>query len=263
MATSLIGGLLSANFIPGQIFVAEPDAQKCLQLEQQYGISTSTDNLQATQHDVIILAVKPQALQQVCRELSSACKNTASLFVSIAAGVRSNDINRWLGDSKAIVRCMPNTPALVATGATALYANTQVSDNQKQLAQTILESVGFACWVNDEQLLDAVTAVSGSGPAYFFLLMDAMQQAGEELGLDADTSRQLTLQTALGAARMALESAYDVATLRAAVTSKGGTTEQAIASFEQAGFRDIVKQALQAAHQRSQTLADELAKDES
>lgn len=260
MAASLIGGLLAAAS-RNQILVSEPDSAKRHELEQQFGIKTSADNHAVLGAEVVVLAVKPQLLQTVCRELAGHLGAQAPLFVSIAAGVRSADIDRWLGGERAIVRCMPNTPALVQCGATALVANTRVSPAQKQLAEQILQAVGIAIWVEAEDQLDAVTALSGSGPAYFFLLMEAMQAAAESLGLSATTARALTLQTALGAARMASQSEVDAATLRAQVTSKGGTTEQAILAFENAGFRHIVQQALDAACNQSRNLAKDLGKD--
>jgi len=267
MATSLIGGLLSASASPEQVLVAEPDANKCKQLHSRFGIDTTTDNAQTLAKDVVMLAVKPQILQKICRGIASSMNTQTPLFISIAAGVRSQDINRWLGGGRAIVRCMPNTPSLLQCGATAMYANEMVTEPQKKLAQQILLSVGIALWVTDENDLDAVTALSGSGPAYYFLMMEAMQQAGEQLGLDKKTSMELTLQTALGAARMASEMANknntEPSTLRAQVTSKGGTTEQAIKSFAQSGFRGSVVNAILAAHKRSISLADELAKDQS
>jgi pyrroline-5-carboxylate reductase len=263
MASSLIGGLLASATKTDQILVAEPDEDKCNELQKQFGIKTTANNAETLGCDVVVLAVKPQLLQNVCRELSDSAGDNQPLYISIAAGVNSADINRWLGDNQAIVRCMPNTPALLQTGATALLANKNVSESQKTLAENILQSVGITLWVKSENELDAVTAVSGSGPAYFFLLMEAMQKAGTELGLDATTAEKLTLQTALGAARMANEGDVDAASLRARVTSKGGTTEQAINSFENAGFQQIVKEALLAACKRSKTLADELGKDNS
>ena len=262
MASSLIGGLLSSSTTIDQILVAEPDAGKCSELANQFGIKTTSNNREALTSDIVVLAVKPQLLQAVCRNLADSINSNQSLFISIAAGVRSKDINRWLGGNQAIVRCMPNTPALLQTAATAMFANENVSESQKSMAENTLQSVGISLWVEYENELDAVTALSGSGPAYFFLLMEAIQKAGVDLGLDATLSERLTLQTALGAARMAAESDVDAATLRARVTSKGGTTEQAIKIFEAAGFHQTVKQALQAAASRSETLADELGKDD-
>lgn len=261
MSSSLIGGLLAASVTPEQLLISEPDIDRRTTLEQQFGIKTTADNIATLDSDVIILAVKPQILQPICRQLASG-NTQRPLFISIAAGVRSEDIERWLGDKAAIVRCMPNTPALLQCGATALYANTQVSDAQKQTADEILQAVGISLWVAEEAELDAVTAVSGSGPAYFFLLMEAMQAAGVQLGLAPETALELTLQTALGAARMAKESDADPAMLRQRVTSKGGTTEQAIISFENADFRQIVQQALNSACAQSRKLATELGKDQ-
>jgi pyrroline-5-carboxylate reductase len=261
MAASLVGGLLAAACPASNLLVSEPDSAKCSQLEQQFGIRTSTDNRAALDEDVVVLAVKPQILQSVCRSLADTIGGRTPLFISIAAGVRSHDIERWLGGDRAIVRCMPNTPALLQCGATGLAANSRVSVTQKQLAEQILQAVGMTLWVEDEDQLDAVTAVSGSGPAYFFLLMEAMQAAGETLGLRPEAARALTLQTALGAARMASQSDVDPATLRARVTSKGGTTEQAILSFENAGFQQMVQQALDAACTQSRNLANALGKD--
>ncbi len=188
-----------------------------------------------------------------------ACQQTKTLFISIAAGVRATDINRWLGGDLAVVRCMPNTPALVGLGASALFANDAVSDLQKQQAEQIMQSTGVTVWVNTESQLDAVTAISGSGPAYFFLFIEALQNAALVLGLNPQTAALLARQTALGAATMAL--GQDVARLRQQVTSKGGTTEQAIASFESANLSGIVLEATRAAEKRSQELANQLASD--
>jgi pyrroline-5-carboxylate reductase len=229
-------------------------------LTQQFGISTTQYNSAALASDVVVLAVKPQILQSVCRQLAHHT-NANVLFISIAAGVRSHDIDRWLGGNQAIVRCMPNTPALLRVGASALFANAGVSGAQKIIASSILQAVGTSLWVTDEAELDAVTAVSGSGPAYFFLLLEAMQAAAVKLGLSAQIARDLCVQTALGAARMAIDCGVDAATLRARVTSKGGTTEQAIGSFEAAGFHTMVENALAAACEKSRQLADELGKD--
>lgn len=261
MASSLLGGLLASGTPASSLLVAEPDAGKCSELEQRFGIRTTRDNAAVLVADVVILAVKPQVLQSVSRELANHIDGQAPLFISIAAGVRGSDIDRWLGGERAVVRCMPNTPALLQCGATALVANASVSTAQKQVAEQVLQAAGITLWVEHEDQLDAVTAVSGSGPAYFFLMMEAMQAAGVQLGLSRATASALTLQTALGAARMAVESDVDVSTLRARVTSKGGTTEQAILSFENAGFRKIVQQALDAACEQSRKLANELGKD--
>jgi pyrroline-5-carboxylate reductase len=262
MAASLIGGLLNAGLVASKITVSDPGQSQRESLQQQFSVSTTTDNNQILACEIIVLAVKPQLLKQVCQQLDNS-QPTKALFISIAAGASSTDINRWLSadDSspqQAIVRCMPNTPSLLQCGASGLFANPYVSDEQKQHAEQILQAVGITLWVADESQLNAVTAVSGSGPAYFFLLMEAMQQAGEDLGLNTEVAQQLVLQTALGAARMALESDVAPAELRQRVTSKGGTTEQAILSFQSADFQQIVSNALKAANDRSISLADEL-----
>ncbi|MDT8451192.1 MAG: pyrroline-5-carboxylate reductase [Gammaproteobacteria bacterium] len=265
MATSLIGGLISSSASAASIMVAEPDQVQRSRLQQQFAVHTTADNSDTLNADVVILAVKPQLLQIVCRALRETLNQSARqpLFISIAAGVRSDDIDRWLGGDRVIVRAMPNTPSLLASGATGLYANPRVSAAQKTVAETILHAVGITLWVDKEDELDAVTAVSGSGPAYFFLLMEAMQQAGVRLGLAPETAEKLVIQTALGAAQMAEHRELDVATLRAQVTSKGGTTEQAINHFQQAGFEQLVESAMQAAYDRSRILANELGKDQS
>ncbi len=264
MAGSLIGGLISAGFSASNITVAEPDEIRRQKLSQQFNVYTSAENNETLNCEIIILAVKPQLLKMVCQQLDSS-KVSESLFISIAAGVKSTDINRWLNNNQnnnhAIVRCMPNTPALLQCGVSGLFSNELVTDKQKQQAEQIMQAVGIVIWVDNEEQLNAVTAVSGSGPAYFFLMMEAMQQAGEKLGLATDIAQQLVLQTALGAARMATESDLSPAELRQKVTSKGGTTEQAILSFQSADFQQIVLNALEAARNRSISLADELGSD--
>jgi pyrroline-5-carboxylate reductase len=210
---------------------------------------------------VVVLAVKPQLLQQVCNELSAHLVGKSRLIVSIAAGIRCNTLSKWLNSELPIVRCMPNTPAMLQVGATGLFATSNVSSEQRDQAERILRAVGITLWVDSESDIDSVTAVSGSGPAYYFLVMEAMQAAAEKLGLPEDTAKLLTLQTALGAARMALESQDDPATLRQKVTSPGGTTEQAILSFEENGLRDLFEKAMSAARDRSISLSEQLDKD--
>jgi len=261
MASSLVGGLIN-NAYPGELInVTDPDQSKLDDLAKQFSINTTTDNQAAVQQaDVIVLAVKPQVLAEVCKSIKDSLQDKSTLIISIAAGIRSTDIDRWLGNNNAIVRCMPNTPSLIQAGATGLYANPQTSATQKEVAEQILGAAGITLWVEEESLLDAVTAVSGSGPAYFFLFMESMQRAGCQLGLDEQTAGLLAKQTALGAARMALEGNDDPSTLRAKVTSKGGTTAAAIASFEANDFEKIIQQALRAARDRAIELADELGK---
>ena len=259
MATSIIGGLVAKGFAPESIIASDPYPESLLKLAKTSPIQTTDDNHKAIINaDVIVLAVKPQVMKPILEDLANIAQANKPLVISIAAGIESSSLDQWLGGNMAIVRCMPNTPALVQTGATALYANDQVSPQQKELADQILKAVGIALWVAEEASLDAVTAVSGSGPAYFFMVMEAMQAAGEELGLDADTAKQLTLQTALGAAQMAITSDVDTAELRRRVTSPGGTTAEAIKVFEDQGLRQIFNQALTACRDRSEELAKEL-----
>ena len=247
MARSLIGGLLASGGDPDRIWVAEPDAGHRELLRGRFGVHTGADNREiATRSEVIVLAVKPQVLCSVAEELTDIVQTRQPLMISIAAGVREPDIRRWLGGEAAIVRTMPNTPALVGSGATALFANTQVNDEQRQLAESIMRSVGLTVWVEQERMLDAVTALSGSGPAYFFLLMEALEKMGVQLGLDPEVARLLTLQTAFGAAKMALESPENPAALRARVTSPGGTTERAISVFQDEKLDKLIARSLAA-----------------
>lgn len=257
MAASLIGGLLARGLPAGQIHASEPSAERRRQLQQDLGIHTHADNAQAcAQADVVVLAVKPQIMREVCQPLAAALQ-PEQLIISIAAGISCASLQQWL-QHQEVVRCMPNTPALLQQGISGLFAAAAVSPLQRRQAEGILDAVGESVWVEREELLDAVTAVSGSGPAYFFLLMEAMADAGVELGLDPATAARLAQQTALGAARMACQSDVDVATLRARVTSPQGTTDAAIRSFETDGFRAMVSRALQAASDRSAELAREL-----
>jgi pyrroline-5-carboxylate reductase len=262
MASSLIGGLIADGWDPARIRVADASTQQLERLSQRFPVTTTTDNRSAiAQADIIVLAVKPQSMQAVAQELASDSSLQQALVISIAAGIREATLRNWLGAGTAIVRTMPNTPAMVQSGATALFANPAVSDEQRSIAESILRAVGLAIWVADEALMDAVTALSGSGPAYFFLFMESLQQAGCELGLPVKTARLLALQTAFGAAKMALESTEDAATLRQRVTSPGGTTERAIAVLQEGGFEALVSKALQAAAARSRELADKFGSD--
>lgn len=263
MARSLIGGLIADGFDPKHIHVADPNPDSRQSLTAIYPVHSYEDNLTATADcDVLILAVKPQQLQAVAKQLSPQWPQNA-LLISIAAGIQLDDIARWISPNKpvAIVRVMPNTPALVQAGASALCANGHVNPAQKEQAEALLRAVGTTTWIDREQNMDAVTALSGSGPAYFFLMMEAMEQAAIELGLDAEAARLLCLQTAFGAAKMALESSDSAATLRQRVTSPGGTTEQALNTFEAGDLRGLVKKALNAAAKQSQVLAAQLGED--
>jgi pyrroline-5-carboxylate reductase len=254
MANSLIRGLI-AKGVPGQqIAACDLDVAKLEQLQTECGIRTGSMAEVAAHADVVLLAVKPQGMAGVCEALRPALKPGA-LIISIAAGIPLRSLEAWLGSERAIVRCMPNTPALVLEGATGLFANANTTPGQCALAETILAAVGTSAWLPDEDAINAVTALSGSGPAYFFLLMEAMEQAGVAMGLAPELARQLTLQTALGAAKLAAGSDVAPDELRRRVTSPGGTTEAAIRSFEGADFRAVVEQALFAAQKRSVELA--------
>ena len=250
MTRSLIGGLVSDGWNPARIHVADPDPQQLELLARRFSVATTTDNGDAVNNaDAVVLAIKPQMVRPVATELAPLIRERRPLVISIAAGIREASLRGWLDRDIAIVRAMPNTPAMVQSGATALYANPTVSEAQHNLAESVLRAVGVAIWV-----------LSGSGPAYFFLLMEALTSAGLRLGLPQDTARLLTLQTAFGAAKMALESVEDAAQLRHRVTSPGGTTERAIGIFQENNFEGIVLQAMQAATARSRELAAEFGK---
>jgi pyrroline-5-carboxylate reductase len=259
MAASLIGGLRAKGLDAAQIRASDPGEETRARVSAEHGIEVFADNAQAIEGaDVVVLAVKPQAMKSVCEAIRPSLKS-GQLVVSIAAGITCASMNNWLGD-QPIVRCMPNTPALLRQGVSGLFATAQVSAEQRQQAQELLSAVGIALWLEEEQQLDAVTAVSGSGPAYFFLLIEAMTAAGVKLGLPADIAAQLTLQTALGAAHMAVASDVDAAQLRRRVTSPAGTTEAAIKSFQADGFEALVEKALGAAAHRSAEMAEQLGR---
>jgi pyrroline-5-carboxylate reductase len=259
MAASLIGGLRAKGLEAAQIRASDPGEETRARVSAEHGIEVFADNADAIQGaDVIVLAVKPQAMKVVCEAIRPSLK-PEQLVVSIAAGITCASMNNWLG-AQPIVRCMPNTPALLRQGVSGLFATAQVSAEQRQQAQELLSAVGVALWLDEEQQLDAVTAVSGSGPAYFFLMIEAMTAAGVKLGLPADIAAQLTLQTALGAAHMAVSSDVDAAELRRRVTSPAGTTEAAIKSFQANGFEALVEKALGAAAHRSAEMAEQLGR---
>ena len=259
MATSLVGGLLEKGYPANNIIASDPMQENRDRLHQQFGINTTADNLgAAASADVVMLAIKPQVMKSVANELSSALGHRP-LVISIAAGIPISSLQQWLGEGTPIVRCMPNTPALVQAGAAGLFANTHVSPEQQMLAGEILDAVGISCWLDKEEDIDAVTALSGSGPAYFFLIMEAMEQAGVELGLSQDIARKLTLQTALGAAKMAMESDVEPAELRKRVTSPGGTTQRAIETFIAGDIAGLFNKAMTGAVERAQEMAKEIS----
>ena len=259
MASSLISGLISSGHSSSLLWVSDTNQDALDTLSTRLQVNTTLhNNILVDEVDVVVLAVKPQILHIVAEQIAPVLQQRNVLVVSIAAGVSQDSLAQWLGQEIAIVRCMPNTPALVQTGATALHANSQVRIEQKDLAENILRAVGICLWVTQECELDAVTAVSGSGPAYFFLLMEAMEKAASELGLSEDTARLLIQQTALGAAKIALESDDTAKQLRERVTSPGGTTEQAMQTFEEGRFIQLVSKALHAARDRSVEMSQQL-----
>lgn len=262
MASALIGGLLQQNFPASKINVVEINAETSEKINQQYGVNTTADLIVGVSDcNVVVLAIKPQQLYAVTTDLTSLLTN--QLVISIAAGIRTQDLSRWMGGYQHIVRAMPNTPALVRAGMTGLYAIPGVSVAFREVATTILGAVGSVLWVEEEKLLDAVTAVSGSGPAYLFYFMEALQQAGVELGLTPSQAKELTIHTFIGASQLAYQSCEDVATLRSRVTSKGGTTEQALLSMSRDDIKNEIIRAAFAAYQRAQQLGDELSQADS
>jgi pyrroline-5-carboxylate reductase len=262
MAGALIRGLLQDGHPAERIIAVDPDRQKLDSFASESGINCTTDNSSAIRDaDVVVLAVKPQVMAGVAEQLAPEVREHRPLVISVAAGIRIQHLSHWLGAESAIVRTMPNTPAMLQAGATGLFASDSVTEEQRSLAESIMRAVGITVWVEHEGLIDAVTALSGSGPAYFFLVMEQMIRSAQSLGLGEEEATLLTLQTALGAARMALESDDSPATLRARVTSPGGTTEEAIRVFEQEGLERIVKQAMTAARDRSIELSSQLPGD--
>lgn len=259
MGRSLIGGMIAAGASPDTLAVVELDAAKRAALEQDFGVRTGAEAEPLLSAGcTLLLAVKPQGMAAVARALAPAVARLAPLCLSIAAGIREPDLRRWLGGECAIVRTMPNTPALVRAGITALYANAAVTAAQRERAQAVMGAVGQTLWVEREDDLDVVTAVSGSGPAYFFHVMELLENAGCTLGLAPEQARRLAVGTALGAARLAADSAHAPAQLREQVTSPGGTTEAALGVFASGGLPELFERAVIAARDRSRTLAEQL-----
>jgi pyrroline-5-carboxylate reductase len=257
MATALIGGLLKKGWARESLSVVEIDASARQRMEHALGVRTHAEMRPGvTGSDCIVLAVKPQHLRTVAEVLGPIAGE--ALFVTIAAGIRVHDLSRWLGGHTRIVRAMPNTPALVLAGITGLYAPPPVNQSDRDSAEAILSAAGATLWVEDEALIDGITAISGSGPAYVFYFIEALQQAACELGFDARAARTLALTTFDGAVKLAQESEDAVETLRARVTSKGGTTERALAALEQDGVRRSIMRAAHAAAERSRELGDAL-----
>ena len=258
MATAMIVGLKQQQFDPQSIQVIELDADKRKHLETTYGVNTSNQLEDVASNDVIILAVKPQQLKALASSLAPVLKQ--QLILSIAAGIRIEDLSRWLGNYTSIVRAMPNTPAQIQSGVTGVYAAPEVSAKQKQQATEILDAIGETIWLSREDELDAVTAISGSGPAYVFYLIEALQEAAVQLGLSEAQAKQLSIATFQGASQLAAHSSTPVQTLRAQVTSKGGTTEQGILSLETSQVKQAIVLAAQQAEKRDKIRGEELGK---
>lgn len=254
MAEAMIGGMLKQGFGAADIQVAEPSAERRAHLAGQFGVAVEESAAEVLTADVLVLAVKPQVLREVLSGLPKPAPATCVL--SIAAGVRAGDIARWLGGHAAVVRAMPNTPALVGAGIAGLYAMPAVDAHQRERAERILKAVGEVVWVADETQIDAVTAISGSGPAYVFLFIEALDAAAREIGLAPRTARALALRTVYGAAALAVQDGSEPALLRARVTSKGGTTERGIAALESHGLREALLAAARDAAARAKELGD-------
>ena len=256
MARSLIAGLIRRGVAPVSIRVAEPVEVLRAALAQDFGVTAVADAAQAVPGAALwVMAVKPQVMHEVCAGLAEAAQLAAPVIVSIAAGITSGQLDRWLGGDRAIVRAMPNTPALLGAGVTGLFANDRVTAAQRAQTEQVLASAGRTVWIEDEALMDAVTAVSGSGPAYVFLLAEAMETAALEQGLPAEAARTLVLDTVLGAARMLTEAGEAPAELRRRVTSPGGTTQAAIETFQAGGFEALTAKAIDAAARRGKELS--------
>ncbi len=255
MGRSLIGGLVVRGMDPAHIAVTDPVAEVRDGLANDFGVRTGVDATAIlADADLVLLAVKPQVMREVCRSLAVAFPRDA-IALSIAAGITTTQLDVWLGGDRAIVRAMPNTPALLGAGATGLHANARVDAAGRLLASAVLDTVGISVWIDEEKQMDVVTALSGSGPAYFFLLVEAMQAAAVELGLPAATAHALATQTCLGAGRMLSEGDEDASILRQRVTSPGGTTQAALESFSREDFAAIVARALVAATRRGAELS--------
>ena len=259
MARSLIGSLIRGGMAASQIRVAEPNEVARQQLADDFGVNVFADGVDAVHEaDIVMLAIKPQVMRAVCASLAPVLTARRPLMISIAAGLRIEQIDKWLGGGFPIVRCMPNTPSLIGAGATGMIANAAVDSAARDLAESILGATGLAVWLDREELIDTVTGVSGSAPAYFFLMIEALEDAGVDQGLPRETARALAIQTCLGAARMASEDSEPPARLRERVTSPNGTTAAALNALAAGGFREIVASAVAAARARGGEMSREL-----
>lgn len=259
MAVSLIKGLLKENYPAKNLWASNNNVERLNNLKN-LNINLTADNRYAVQMaDIIVLAIKPQIIKCVASEIADLIQEKKPLVISIAVGVNLNRLERYLCNKNlALIRCMPNTPALIGCGATGLFANEHCSTLQKEVAESIFRSVGTVVCLACEEQIDMVAALSGSGPAYFFLFIEALEEAGIELGLSKETAKRLTLQTALGSTRMAIKSKKSIEELRKEVTSPGGTTERALEFLKKSHFTDIIKKALKEAKNRAEALANDL-----
>lgn len=258
MAGSLVGGLIGSGVNPQNITVVDINAAACEKLVQSFGVQSHADAQNIDEGAAVVIAVKPHIVETVCKSLSP---RKPSLVVSVAAGVRSASMASWLPDNTAIVRCMPNTPALLGLGATALYATSHCSAEHRSLGESLLATAGKIHWVENEAQLDAVTALSGSGPAYFFYMIEHMANAAEAMGLSEQLSREFAIETAFGAASMARAQEHSPQVLRENVTSKGGTTAAALAVFDEKALADTIAAAMDAAKNRATQMGDEYGSD--
>ena len=255
MASCIIGGMVANDFDPRQILVGTPSQSTRDRLSAATGATTMADNHQAAARaDIVVLAVKPKMMRQVVMDLASALTHRP-IIISVAAGIPVAALKQWLGSDMPVIRAMPNTPSMIQAGATGLFTQSDLTNEQRSLVDQIFQAIGYSCWVDSEELIDAVIAVSGSGPAYFFLMMESLINAGVAEGLSTEISTQLVLQTALGAAVMAKQSESDAGTLRKQVTSPGGTTQAAIEHFQSVKFEKAVGDAVNAARTRSVELS--------
>ncbi|MDA8562108.1 pyrroline-5-carboxylate reductase [Gammaproteobacteria bacterium] len=264
MGACIISGLIKSGYPEKNLWVSNPSKIKLNKLHEKYNelINVTTSNTEAVNNsDIILLTVKPITIPSVLKEISILLKDRKKLIISVAAGVSEKSIEHFIKFPTPIIKAMPNIPSIIGCGATGLYANSNVSDDDKNLCETIFRTFGVIVWVDQENLIDAITAVSGCGPAYFFLVMEAIQNAGEKLGLPKETAKLLTMQTALGAAKMAIESSENVNELRQVVTSKGGATEMAINTLESLNIRDIFNTALTSANLRAKELEEIIKKE--
>lgn len=260
MASAMIGGMLADGIPADHIRASSPSEEGRAQCRERFGIEVFEDNVKALKGaDVVILAVKPQIMKEVCQALADSLSGNP-LIITVAAGLPASRYESWLGSERPLVRCMPNTPSMLGLGASGLYANGNVTAEQRQIAERLIASIGLVHWVDEERLIDAVTAVSGSGPAYVFLLIEAMADAGEKLGLDRAKAEELAAQTALGAASMVLKGDVDAAEQRRRVCSPQGTTEAAIRTFQSDGFEALVEKAMRAAADRSAEMSEQMGR---